>query len=85
MKSYTAQELTIWKLKRLIEQKEKDGFLTASDEKELERCIFLLNHWGIEHPLVKDAGAFEKNQQEKEEEDISDKDILDTLKKKKKG
>jgi hypothetical protein len=77
LKTYTVQELTIWKLERLIEQKEKYGFLGSSDEAELKRCVFLLQHWGIDHPGIKAVG---KKQQEKEQ-DISDKDILDALKK----
>jgi hypothetical protein len=77
MKSYTVRELTIWKLERLVEQREKYGFLGASDEAELKRCVFLLQHWGIDHPSIKAV----ENKRQESEEDISDKDILDALKK----
>jgi hypothetical protein len=77
LKTYTVQELTVWKLERLIEQKEKYGFLGASDEAELKRCVFLLQHWGIDHPSIKAV----KNKQQEKQQDISDKDILDALKK----
>jgi hypothetical protein len=79
LEAYTAQELTVWKLERLIEQKQKDGFLTASDEKELERCIFLLNHWGIEHPLL--AKALKNQEDTHKNNEPSDEEILKTLRK----
>jgi HD-like signal output (HDOD) protein len=74
MKSYTAQELTIWKFEELCKKANRDGFLNASDEAELKRCLFLLQHWGIEHPLVKTI----KNQDEYKP---SDEEILKTLRK----